>query len=141
RLAIFVVGATAIRLLPSSDLPVAPAAQGLPGSLRPWVSWDSAWYLDIVRQGYWFEPGRQSSVAFFPLYPILIKLATVAGLSEAAAALLIANTAALGATILLWRWVRAEAGPAAAHETIRWLMVYPFAFFLHAAYAESLYLL
>src|SRR3989338_177663 len=34
-------------------------------------SWDSGWYLDIVKNGYFYIPGKESSVAFFPLYPIL----------------------------------------------------------------------
>jgi hypothetical protein len=141
RLAIFIVGAAALRMLPSVELPGAPTAKALPAMLRPWVWWDGAWYLSIAQHGYWLDPQGQSSVAFFPLYPLLIKLGALIVRSEAAAALLVANAAALGATFLLWRWVRVEAGTVAADESVRWLMVYPFAFFLHAAYAESLYLL
>ena len=39
-----------------------------------WARWDSGWYLDIAEHGYSFVPGKQSNVAFFPLYPDLIRL-------------------------------------------------------------------
>ena len=82
-----------------------------------------------------------SSVAFFPLLPLLMKgLGALTG-NYAAAGLLIANLAALGAVLALWRWVRAEAGPAAAERATLWLLVYPFSFYFHSIYAESLFFL
>src|SRR5262249_59843727 len=41
----------------------------------------------------------------------------------------------------LWRWVRAEAGPGAAEQAALWLLVYPFSFYFHSIYAESLFFL
>lgn len=34
------------------------------------AAWDSGWYFDIARRGYYFNPDGQSSIAFFPLYPL-----------------------------------------------------------------------
>jgi hypothetical protein len=39
--------------------------------------WDSAFYLEIARQGYSLTVGEPSSVAFFPLYPLLLKVAAL----------------------------------------------------------------
>jgi len=61
--------------------------------------------------------------------------------NQAAAGLLITNLAALGAVLILWQWVRVEAGHAAAERAVLWLLVYPFSFFLHSIYAESLFFL
>src|SRR5688572_33391170 len=36
---------------------------------RAWAHWDSSWYASIADEGYWYVPGRQSPVAFFPAYP------------------------------------------------------------------------
>ncbi|MDQ3488331.1 MAG: hypothetical protein M3468_11435 [Acidobacteriota bacterium] len=36
------------------------------------AGWDSGWYFDIARRGYYFDPEGQSSIAFFPLYPLLM---------------------------------------------------------------------
>jgi hypothetical protein len=44
---------------------------------HPWVNmlsrWDAAWYVEIARDGYHYEPGAPSNPAFFPLYPLLIR--------------------------------------------------------------------
>ena len=37
------------------------------------AAWDSGWYFDIARQGYYFNPNGESSIAFFPLYPLLMR--------------------------------------------------------------------
>ncbi|MEV5873589.1 hypothetical protein AB0L75_05005 [Streptomyces sp. NPDC052101] len=66
-------------------------------------SWDSVWYLGIAAHGYGHdlpshEPGPHSDLAFFPLYPALVR--AVAGLSPlgaATAGLLISWTAAAAA--------------------------------------------
>jgi hypothetical protein len=33
--------------------------------------WDAGWYFEITRDGYFYDPARMSSVAFFPLFPLL----------------------------------------------------------------------
>ncbi|MFI7385099.1 hypothetical protein [Streptomyces sp. NPDC049813] len=73
-------------------------------------SWDSLWYLHIAAHGYGtrtlrFEPGVvHSDLAFFPLYPLLIRaLHTVLPLSATTCALLLAWTAALAAALAIYR--------------------------------------
>jgi Gpi18-like mannosyltransferase len=141
RLALYVTAAIAIRLLPPHAGPGPEAYLGKNLSLAAWARWDAGWYLSIAERGYWFNPEGASSVAFFPLLPLLMKgLGAVTG-NYAAAGLLITNLAALGAVLALWRWVRAEAGPAAAERAALWLLVYPFSFYFHSIYAESLFFL
>ncbi|MBX5484019.1 MAG: hypothetical protein IRZ16_19515 [Myxococcaceae bacterium] len=41
------------------DFPHVPLVQAL-------VRWDSGWYASIAEGGYWYKPGHQSPVAFFP---------------------------------------------------------------------------
>jgi len=41
----------------------------------PYYRWDSFWYTSIARHGYTFSQNRNSSIAFFPLYPLTIKAA------------------------------------------------------------------
>jgi Gpi18-like mannosyltransferase len=141
RLILYVTGAVAIRMVPPDSGPRVEAFLGRNPSLVGWVRWDAAWYLSVAERGYWFDPHGASNVAFFPLLPLLIKgVATLTG-NLVIAGLLVANLAALGAVLALWRWVRAEAGPAAAERAVLWLLVYPFSFFLHSIYAESLFFL
>ena len=141
RLLLYVVGAIAIRMVPLHAGPTAEASLGKNVSLVPWVGWDAGWYLSIAERGYSFDSHGPSNVAFFPLLPLLIKGVAFLTGNVVVAGLLVANLAALGAILALWRWVRAEAGPVAAEQAVLWLLVYPFSFFFHSIYAEGLFFL
>ena len=73
RLLFLGVGALAAAYLPLAD----PAGDPLepPGSLNYWAHWDGAWFSEIATQGYADE--APASTAFFPLYPMLVRLGTV----------------------------------------------------------------
>jgi mannosyltransferase PIG-V len=141
RLIVYVTAAVAIRLLPPHPGSRTAAYLGKNLSLAALARWDAGWYLSIAERGYWYDPHGASSVAFFPLLPLLMKCLGVLTGNQAAAGLLITNLAALGAVLALWRWVRAEAGLAAAERAVLWLLVYPFSFYFHSIYAESLFFL
>src|SRR5262245_46897845 len=141
RLILYVTGAFAIRILPPHVEPQVQISLGKNLSLAAWVRWDSAWYLSVAERGYWFDPAGPSNVAFFPLFPLLIKGVGVLTGNLYAAGLLVANVAALGAFLAFWSWVRTEAGGAAAERATLWLLVFPFSFFFHSVYAESLFFL
>jgi hypothetical protein len=104
-----------------------------------WVRHDSAWYLRIAANGY----DIPATLAFFPLYPLLIHLATPLCLGNAAlAAVLVARLAAypacLGMLALAWQ----ELGPrlSTARLALAMTLAYPLAFFFAAAYTEPLFL-
>src|SRR5262245_12357165 len=123
RLVLYVTGALAIRMLPP-DSPLRP--MGLLGqnlSLVGRVRWDAGCYLASVGPGYSIGPDGASNVAWLPPRPVLIKRVAISTAHVVAAGLLVANLAAIGATLALWRWVRAEAGPAAADRSVLWLLV------------------
>nr|WP_128379777.1 hypothetical protein [Streptomyces cavernae] len=66
-------------------------------------SWDSPWYLHIAEHGYGrtmhFDSGRVfSDLAFFPVYPVLVRAVTaITGLSAGGAGLLVSWAGAAGA--------------------------------------------
>ncbi len=138
RLALLVVGACALRLLPAAVAPTAEAALRS-ATLASWVRWDAWWYLNVAERGYWFDPYGQSNVAFFPLFPLLVRAVSAVTGHRVIAALLVANVAAVAGVVVLWRWTREALGEATADRAVRWLLVFPFGFFLHTGYAESLY--
>src|SRR5918994_1263416 len=82
--------------------------------LAPLARWDSVWYLRIADSGYGDSAPR---AAFFPLYPLLVRvLATPFGASEAAllvAAYAISLAAFLAALFLLHRLTELEAAAGA----------------------------
>lgn len=118
--------------------------QALTGSawLDAWIRYDSGWYLSIAQDGYSFATDRQSPVAFFPAYPMLIRaLAPLVG-SAAWAGHVITVACGLGSALLFGSWVRARLAKAARWTTVALLLLYPYAVFLYGAvYGDALFLL
>lgn len=117
--------------------PATPATRG-PGFLGVWERFDTNWYISIATHGY----SLPQQIAFFPLYPLLIKIVSVlTGGNALYAALLISNLSALTALIALGGFAAWEARDA---SLARWamlaLLIYPFSFFLFAAYTEGLFI-
>ena len=50
-------------------------------ALGPLETWDGVWYRRIAEHGYLLIPAHQSSPAFFPLYPILLRSLDWLGIS------------------------------------------------------------
>ena len=123
------------------DLLAAPAAR-----------WDANWYLVIAHHGYHPALGAYTASrdAFFPLYPLGIRLIAGLGVPAVAAGVLLSTGALALALYGLHRLTALELGEPgtrlAGHERdVTRLAVYvcafaPMAFFLSAVYSESLYL-
>lgn len=110
--------------------------------LDVWARWDSGFYLRIAEQGYVFVVGQQSSVAFFPVYPILINvLAPLFNGSTLAAGVLVSNACLLGALIFLYRITKLEFNDiGTATRAVFYIAAFPTAFFFSAVYTESTFL-
>ncbi|MGH7264256.1 MAG: mannosyltransferase family protein, partial [Candidatus Rokuibacteriota bacterium] len=141
RLALFMIAASAIRIVPAGIQPPTEVYLGKNISLATWVRWDAWWYLSVVERGYWFDPQGKSNVAFFPVFPLAIRGVTWLIDNHVVAGLLVANVAAAAAVVAFWVWVRDEAGVVAAERAVLWLLVFPFSFFFHTVYAEPLFFL
>lgn len=117
-----------------------PATVTLPGDwLGMWQQLDATWYLRIATTGYAPDPTR---AAFFPLYPMLVHAVTplVGGhLHVLMAALLVSNLGALAAFIGMGLLATQEDALRTGPVAMRMLAAYPFAFFMFAGYAESLF--
>ncbi len=105
--------------------------------------WDTQWYTDIARRGYdWTKSVGTSPTAFFPLYPLLIRLGViVTHRSYLGVALAISNLCFLGALTFLWRLACWEFDAEVAGRTILYISIFPTALFFFAGYTESLFLL
>jgi Gpi18-like mannosyltransferase len=100
------------------------------------VRWDSIYYLQIAQHGY----QHMQDVAFFPLYPLLIRLVAVFTGSFVIAGVLISATALLATLVIVRRLTVLELGEQTADLTVRLLAFGPMAIFLSAIYTESLFL-
>jgi hypothetical protein len=106
-----------------------------------WVRWDAFWYRGIVRDGYWYTPGVQSPVAFFPAYPLLVGAVGLVIPNVFVAGIVTTAACGLLATRALWTWLTARMSVRAATTTVVLFLVYPFSWYLFGAvYADALFL-
>lgn len=113
--------------------------------INMWARWDGGWYLDIAQRGYSFVPAKQSNVAFFPLYPYLIRLVhyVIPLRSDAGwllVGIIVSNAALIVALIYLYRLVRLDHDRHIAARAVLYLCIFPTTLFLSAVYSESLFL-
>ena len=114
-------------------------SDGLEGRLLGvWQRWDACWYLRIAEFGY--EPGEPST-AFFPLYPVAIRLFGPLLLGNLAlASLVVGAVAYVAAMTLLHAMVTRDFNRRMADRTVLYLSVFPTAFFLFAPFTEAIFL-
>ena len=106
-------------------------------ALAPAARWDSAWYLQIAHSGYSTKPAS----AFFPMYPLLIRVASLAFGSALLAGTMI-SVAAMGAALyLLYLLARLDLSDEQARTTVMLVAFFPTSFFLSAVYTEALFLM
>jgi hypothetical protein len=101
------------------------------------VRWDSVWYIDIAAHGY---AVKGVEPAFFPLYPLLIRLGSLVTGSYVLSGLLISLVAFLVALVLLNRLARLDLPEDVARRAVVLLAVFPAALFFSAIYTESIFL-
>ena len=104
-------------------------------------AWDGTWYRRIAQHGYLLVPGRQSDPAFFPLWPVILRLAHGLGISYLAAAIVLANACFLGAILVVDALGRRWLPAADARRAAVLLAVFPLGAVFSMAYPESLVLL
>ena len=100
--------------------------------------WDGDPYLTIARDGY--RANDPSLVAYFPLYPFLMRMGGgLFGSDDAylAAGVVISNLALFAALVYLARTVMLDHDAKTATRAVIYLLVFPTTVFLSAVYAES----
>jgi len=104
--------------------------------------WDANWYSTIASDGYSYRPDTESSVAFFPLLPLSMRLLACSGLPVWIAGLAMANLCTLLLLLVFYRWMLREFGRPAVAETATALLAFcPQSCWFILGYSEPLYLL
>lgn len=126
----------------TSKAPEYPSVQTGPAWLDSWFHFDSVWYYTIATQGYSFTPGAESSIAFFPTYPMAVRaLGWLIGDAQIAGTL-ISITAGAAAICLFAGWVWPRLSRRAAVIAVALMMVFPYAFFFYGPmYSDPVFLL
>jgi hypothetical protein len=152
-----IIGAVLLRLITSVvgffamvTLPLR-ADQGFSVLPQPHAFWDtfarydSGWYYGIASQGYAYVEGGRSNLAFFPLYPLLMRTGgRLLGGAQADfyfAGIVISWVAFAVAIMLLYRLALLDLPREAALRAVLYAAILPGAYFFGLVYSESLFLL
>jgi hypothetical protein len=135
RLLVLGVGAVAAAYLPWADPPIGP--QEPSGFLSYWAHWDGAWYTEIATEGY--DVHAPASTAFFPVFPMILRVGASLGGGPALWGVLISLVATLFALYFLYRIAEKLRGRETARAATLAFAFFPTAFFLNAPFTEALF--
>jgi hypothetical protein len=115
--------------------------QGPVGKVQALGSWDGVWYQRIVAEGYHYETHEASSVAYFPLFPLLATaLRWVTSLSPLHSLLVVSYTSLLLSWLAILAYVRSRTEDADVASVMLCLALWPIGIFFRFAYSEPLFL-
>ncbi len=103
-------------------------------ALAVWGRWDAEHYIRVATEGYsGFE------MAFFPLYPLLIRgIGSLTG-NHLIAGLLISNISSFFGLLFFYKLVEHQYNRTVAHRAAFYISIFPTAVFFSAVYSESLF--
>ena len=103
-----------------------------------WAGWDGGHYLAIAKNGYI----TLEDYAFFPLFPLAIKLTSFLFFGNyILAGLAISHLSAVAFLYMFYNLVKKRAGKSVATSSILTFVLFPTSFFTVALYSESLFLI
>lgn len=106
----------------------------------PFFRWDSAWQESVARDGYFFVRGENSNIAFFPLFPWLVKaLDGFWGLGFGWTAFLLNGGLTFATSLFLFKLMRLDHSSRLSYRTVLVFLTFPSTFFFLSAYAEALF--
>jgi len=107
--------------------------------LLRFAAWDGGQFMEIMDNGYQYQPKQISNIVVFPGYPVLGQLVRKStGLSAAASLLVVSHICLLVTLIIYHRLMRLRFGrDETADVSLMVLAVLPTTFFWRMAYSES----
>jgi hypothetical protein len=142
----FLIGIVAVALITPLDpvsVPGWPAHPvpdpGWHNLFTAWERFDALWFLRIAESGYRLDDG---SAAFFPLFPLAIRIVSfVLGGHPFGAAVIVSNAAFFAALVVTYLLTELELDERRARTTVVLLSFFPTSYFFLMPYSESLFLL
>nr|WP_202889575.1 mannosyltransferase family protein [Actinopolymorpha rutila] len=112
----------------------------IPSFWDSWKQWDF-WHFDRIATFGYFAPGWSTPIeAFFPGFPMTLRLGVLVGIPTVVGGLLVSFVAGGVAAVALARLADREWGPGAGRYAAAMWMLAPPAIFLAAPYTEALFL-
>lgn len=153
RLALIAIGLLTIYYI----LPLINSSQPIHSNLgtlpfhqmiyQMWAHFDSGFMAGIARRGYPTGPHALDGMsywAFFPLYPIAMRLLMlpigVTGNHAVITGVIVSNLTSLVACIYLYKLAKKEFNSVVAQRAVLYMLIYPMGFYLSAVYSEGLFM-
>lgn len=103
-----------------------------------WSNWDGSWYLQIAEKGYQADPNSQ---AFFPLYPLLVRVFGVLLFSNyRLAGMILSTVMALAVLVIFYELIKRDYDQQLAEKALFYLSIFPTVFYLFAVYTEATFM-
>jgi hypothetical protein len=109
------------------------------GFFDMWTRWDAQHFISVAERGY-EATGYETSQAYFPLLPLMIRVLTYVGIHPVVGGLIISGLSSWVACAFLYKLAERDIGPGAGRRAALYLLLFPTAVFLIAPYSEALYL-
>lgn len=111
----------------------------------PFVRYDAGWYYQIARNGFHYTPDGRDSIAYFPVFPLLMRYVGRAfGRAPSdlyLGGIIVSWTAFVAAAVALYYLARLDLPRRRAERAVLFTAIFPFAFFFGVVYTESTYLM
>ncbi|MEO5838315.1 MAG: hypothetical protein ABIQ73_29975 [Acidimicrobiales bacterium] len=123
--------------------PTTSADYSGPSALEGWYRFDGVWYRSIAEDGYYFRGEvEQSSVAFFPVYALVMRaFHSLFGGDPAIWGIFITLLSGLTVAVLFYRWCVSRIGETSARFALAMLLLWPYGWYLYGAvYADALFI-
>ena len=106
-----------------------------------WVRTDAPHYLGLAQNGYVTEGDPRFHIVFFPLYPLLVRGMWYIVRDWFAAAMVLNNILSVAGAIAFYELAALDFSRKDAFRALRYLLIFPAAFFFGAPMTESLFVL
>lgn len=131
---------------PVEEVKIYVQQHGMIGWLgRAVTAADAVWYLDVAENGYekeQFNLGHQHNWAFFPLYPLIVRVSAGVTREFPVTAALLSNLFLFAALVVLHKTALLFGGDRAdADRSVFYLAAFPTAYLFSFPFTESLFLL
>ena len=133
-----------LRLPSNQDRPRIPPASN--PMLQTLSLWDGQWHLINASTGYFYNPDQMSSVAFFPVYPMIVRgVERITPFSLQFSGLIVSQFFLIASLVLLYRYITITRAnhpkmPDIALYAMFALLVFPTSFWLRMTYSEPVFL-
>ncbi len=105
-----------------------------------WKRWDAIHYMDIAQYGYTTDGDRKFDLAFFPFYPLLVRIASYVIGNYIVSGIVVSGIFSIAAAYFLKKITLLDYSKEMALSAVLFLFIFPTSYFLHLPYTESLFL-